>query len=173
MWKLWYKAGVARLFCSRAKFERYFYSRAAIFFNQNFFWAFFTIFSFLMIIEGKYNLQFKYLVMIKRLAGRKNKLAGRMATPDIKRSCYYHQAIPFHSRSEDRHRHLYRLDRLHRVERRLLGPRCSLLHAPERRVEPGQPRDKSSCFYRTGSPARRLQHLLGRRPPLRLRRLRT
>jgi hypothetical protein len=31
-----------------------------------------------MIIEGKYNLQFKFLVMTKRLAGRKNKLKGRM-----------------------------------------------------------------------------------------------
>ena len=43
-----------------------------------------------MIIKGKYNLQFNFLAMIKRLAGRKNKLKGRMwpagrtlATPDL------------------------------------------------------------------------------------------
>ena len=57
---------------------------------RNFFELFFTILSFLMIIEGKYNLQYKSLVMTKRLAGHKNNLKGRMrpagrtlATPAI------------------------------------------------------------------------------------------
>jgi len=80
----------------------------------------------------------------------------------------YYQSISSHSRSEDRHRHLHRLNRLHRVERRLLGPRRPLLHAPEQGVEPGQPRDEGSRLDRAGCPSRRLQHLPGRRPSLRL-----
>ena len=75
------------------------------------------------------------------------------------------------SRPEDRHGDVHRHHRLHRPKRRLLGPRGPRVHAAAG-FEPGTPGDEGTGVHRAGRLARRLQHLPGRRPPLRLRRLR-